>query len=609
MSAAGNFPFSAVAGQEDVKLALILNLINPAIGGVLISGEKGTAKTTLVRGLAQLRRGLGVVNIPLGVTEDRLTGGIDLEAAIKKGVRGFEEGLLSRAHGQIVYIDEVNLLAEHIVNILLTVASLGENIVEREGISLSHPCRFTLIGSMNPEEGLLRPSFLDKFGLYAAAKSEKDLGLRIEIMKRRLAYEADPAAFLGQYREADRALGLRIDTAAAALERVCLTGAQYGALADLSQKGGCGGHRCEIVLAETVRALAAWNGREAVTDEDIRLAAKFALPHRLRKPLIEEPPEEAPRSGGAEQPPDEPPPAQAGELPPQTENGGADEGADTQAAQDIGELPELSIKPALKQKQSPSGSGKRVKTRTDSRSGRYVKARLPNGKTDDVALDATLRAAALRQYGREKDGVAIAVDRDDLRRKIRERRTGATILFLVDASGSMGARRRMAAVKGAVMALLEEAYQKRDKVGLVAFRGQGGEILLNITRSVDLAQKQLRSLPTGGRTPLAAGLLQAYQLLAAEKLRDRNALQYLVLISDGKANVPLKTEDALGDAMDAAGTIAALGAQVLVLDTEHSYIKLGFATKLAERMGGDCLRLDEISKHSIMSNVKDLIGN
>ena len=606
MNKTTGFPFSAVAGQDDVKLALILNLINPVIGGVLISGEKGTAKSTLVRALAQMRPGTRVVGIPLGVTEDRLTGGLDFEAAVKHGRRAVEKGLLSDADGQILYIDEVNLLSDHLVNILLTVSSMGENIVEREGVSLSHPCRFVLIGSMNPEEGLLRPSFLDRFGLYVAAKGEKDIALRTEIMKRRLEYEDDPAGFCREYAVADAALSSRIDRAADLLPQIGITEAQYEAFAQLASRGGCAGHRCEIVLAETAKAIAAWNGRVLLTDEDIALASKYVLPHRLREPLpcVDQP--DAADEGGA----DEPDGAQLTEqqdIPPT----GSDRSRENESAEDTvdeaGKRPDLSVNMSKKRLKRPAGSGKRNRAVTGGRSGRYVKARLPEEKATDIALDATLRAAASHQHGREVDSVAIVIERDDIRAKVREKRTGAVILFVVDASGSMGARRRMRAVKGAVLTLLEEAYQKRDKVAIVSFRGNKAEVTLGITRSVDLAEKQLRSLPTGGRTPLAAGLMQAYQLLLAEKLKDRDAQVYLVLITDGKANVPLFTGDAFQDALETAKKIRSAGLEAMVLDTENGYIRFNQAEKLAKIMDAAYTRLDAVTTKEITSNVKDLI--
>lgn len=599
------FPFTAVVGQESIKLALILNLINPAIGGVLISGEKGTAKSTLVRALSQLKPETRLINLPLGITEDRLTGGLNIESAVKMGVREFEKGLLYEADGNILYIDEINLLSSHIVNILLTVSSMGENTVEREGISFSHPCKFVLVGSMNPEEGLLKPSFLDKFGLYVEAKSEKNLKERTELMTRRLEYETDPKSFLDKYEPAENELRERITHAHKRLNGLNLTQAQYALCADISRQGGCAGHRCEIALAETARAISAWKGRSLIEDGDIREAAGFVLPHRMRDlpQELTEPESDGEDGGSAENEA----PLENTDASPEISAANSDFQAESEETEEIGEKPKLSISTDHRLSKQLLGSGKRNKARTNSRGGRYVKARLPHKKTNDIAFDATLRAAALYQRSREKENIAIAIRQSDIREKVREKRTGLTILFVVDASASMGAGRRMRAVKGAVMALLDEAYQKRDRVGIIAFRDKGGETLLSITRSIDLAEKQLRSLPTGGKTPLASGLMQAYQLLIAEKLKDPDVLQYLVLISDGKANVPLISGDARKDAAEMSSKLSKLNIQSMVLDTEKSYIEYGFAKELSEHMGSTYIKLDSISKNEIMANVKEMI--
>ena len=600
------YPFSAVAGQEDIKLGLILNVINPRIGGVLISGEKGAAKSTLVRGLSQLQCGVDVVNVPLGITEDRLTGSINFEAAVKKGKKEFEKGRLYDADGNVLYIDEVNLLSEHIVHILLTVSSLGLNIVEREGISFSHPCRFALVGSMNPEEGLLKPHLLDKFGLYVEVSGVKDIAMRAEIMKRRMAYERDAVGFIKTYRDDEQKLCRRIEKSQKLLKKVQITQEQFKLFADISLNGRCAGHRCEIVLAETARTIAAFYGRLYITDEDITHAAKFVLPHRMRQappPVQSENTVEEHGEQSQEQRDHDP----AGQS---TQNPATDRQtfAEEEKTEDIGKKPELSINTDFRCRNLVAGSGKRNKVKTDTRSGRYVRSRLPGEKVRDIAVDATIRAAAIYQKTRQKNGLTLKIMPSDIHEKVREKRTGVTILFVVDASGSMGAKRRMRAVKGAVMSLLGEAYQKRDRVGIVAFKGGGGEVLLNITRSVDLAEKQLRTLPTGGKTPLASGLRLAWQLLKAEKLKDKDALLYLVLVTDGKANVPLVTQDPIKDALEIAGSIRQLGASSLVVDTEQSGITFGFAKELAKRMDSRHIKLDGVSKKEITSNVKDLIN-
>lgn len=626
------FPFAAVCGQEKVKKALILAVINPRIGGVLLSGEKGTAKSTLVRGLAQIMADTELINLPLNITEDRLVGSIDMGKAIQYGQKELEEGLLRKAHNQFLYVDEVNLLSPHIAGILLEVASTGINTIEREGISCSHPARFVLVGSMNPEEGVLSPQFLDRFGLYTEVRGEMEITARAEIMQRRLAYEKNPQAFWAQWQEASQALSNQIQRSKEILEEVQVPEEGYKLAAELAKTGRCAGHRAEIILVETARALAALAQRTELIADDIREAATYVLPHRLREPLIIEevmtrepemsreegdsPEESAGDPEGEERDPeqDEEGPEERRDPEPEKpedraiETGMSEMTAASEKIEGIekhGETLSLQILPG--NKLAPQGSGKRNKVRTDSRQGRYVRYRLAHGPLQDIAFDATFRAAAGKQAYRDKGELALAVKAEDLREKVREKRTGATLLFVVDASGSMGAQRRMGAVKGAILSLLNDAYQKRDSIGMIAFRKDGAEVLLNITRSVDLAQKCLETLPTGGKTPLAAGLAKAYELLKVERIKNPDALQYIILVSDGKANLPLFGEHALKDAMTIGKKIRHEGIRSMVLDTENGYMQFGFAKELADAMGSVHLKLQNITKAEIEGKVKHVL--
>ncbi|TEB10409.1 magnesium chelatase subunit D family protein [Pelotomaculum propionicicum] len=637
------FPFPAVEGQDPVKKALLWNTVNPLIGGVLISGEKGTAKSTLVRGMAALLPGMKVVELPLNVTEDRLVGTLDLEKAIKEGKKVFEPGILQKAHGNILYVDEVNLLSDNIVNCLLEVSASGVNKVEREGISFSHPARFILIGTMNPEEGMLRPQFIDRFGLYVEVKGLEDLNLRVDVIKRRLKYERDPAAYVGQWLE--KAVEIK-EQIALARDKVDLVQVSENAVrlaARIAEKENCAGHRAELAVLETAKAIAALCGRTYLTVKDIEEAAGFALPHRVRQKssasvcLPEQDPQDDGTDAGQREKDTESP--EEGRDQPNSEqqenhNQGRDmdRGGDSSTRnsepdsgennheesaaagendddiQEPGEIfiiKPLEIKPVDRRKRR--GSGKRSKTITGPEHGRYVRYTFPRGKLRDIAFDATIRAAALFQRERGKNGLALAIRNSDVREKVRERRTGSTILFIVDASGSMGANQRMKAVKGAVLSLLNDVYQKRDKVGMLAFRKNTAELLLGVTRSVDLAQKKLRDLPTGGKTPLAAGLCLGYELIKAVMLKDPDAIPFIVVVSDGRANVPLTGGDPVDDALRAARKIAAEGIKSLVIDTERDYIKLGLARKIAEAMKADYQKLDELEAGRIACSVKGLV--
>lgn len=610
-----SFPFSAVAGQERVKRALLLCAVNPAIGGVLLSGQKGTAKSTLARGLARLLGDVPFVELPLNVTEDRLVGSLDLETAVREGRRSPQTGLLCAADGGFLYADEVNLLPEHIVNDLLEVSASGINRVEREGISFAHPARFVLIGSMNPEEGTLRSQFLDRFGLYVTAEGERDEGLRCEIIRRRLAYEREPASFCAQWRVQDEALAARLRDARERLHSVVLDESLLHFAAGLAAEGCCAGHRAELTLCETARAAATLDGRSAVSEEDLREAALYALPHRLREPVrldgdqtdptplseqeLQQTDATAPQaeetgwSGEKSLEPDASPDSDCEQK--------TDEENSSQVCQMIEPQAPFALHFAEPRGFRGGGTGKRLKTRSATSRGRYVRYRMPSGPVRDIALDATLRAAAMHE--REPDSALLVTVRDgDLREKVRERRTGLTILFLVDASGSMGARRRMGAVKGAVLSMLGDAYRKRDAVGIAAFRNEGTAVVLPFTRSVDLAEKHLRSLTTGGRTPLADGICSAYELLRAARIREPGSAQLLVLVTDGRANV--SRADPFAEALKMAERAAAEPVQTLVLDTESGFARFGMAKKLAEALQGDWLPLNTVSKSEIEQGVR-----
>lgn len=634
------FPFVAVTGQDSLKKALMLNVINPAIGGVLISGEKGTAKSTLVRGLASVLKDMEVVDLPLNITEDRLIGSIDIEQAIKGGLRRLDPGILERAHGNILYVDEVNLLGDAIVNCLLNVCALGENRVEREGMSSVHPSVFVLAGTMNPEEGELRPQFLDRFGLYVECRGAEVLQERTEIIRRRLEYEADESAFIALWQQETEALTLRLEQSKALLPEVQLSGEAMSGIAEAVQVNNCAGNRGEVVLAETARALAALALRREVLPEDLVEAIRLALPHRARAiqpreqscgPQEERESDQKPSAPQPKEPEAEDNPSTEEEREqtdnpqqtPENPSEGPQEGSAERAPEDGNgessgngeekvDAPEgvFSIKPLdiqIQDRKKREGSGKRSRTITCSGRGRYIRYTFPKGKARDIAFDATLRAAAPFQRTRAVSGQALRVLKSDFREKVREMRTGTTILFVVDASGSMGAQNRMKAVKGAVLSLLNDAYQKRDKVGMIAFRREHAELLLGVTRSVDLAQRCLKTMPTGGKTPLASRLLKGYELLKAAKAKDPHTVPYMVLVSDGRANVSLNGGNPVKEAEEIAAHIAAEGIRTLVIDTEKDFIKLELAKRLAEVLKADYCRLEELSAGELETVIRGVL--
>lgn len=605
-----SFPFSAVLGQEKARKALLLLAVNPAIGGLLLSGEKGTGKSTMVRGIAKLMGNVPVVDLPLNCTEDRLVGTLDIEKAIQYGKLQLQKGLLMEADGGFLYVDEINLLAKHLVNTLQEVFSSKVNCVEREGISCEHPSSFVLVGSMNPEEGLISSQLLDRFGLYVPICGEREVEQRCEIIKRRLEYENSPKAYCRRWQTEEQDLTAQITRAKALLPEVMLHDNEILFAAGIASAGGCAGHRAELAICETARALAALDGRRTASETDIREAVLYALPHRMRTPIdaIEtKPPQQHEKMDKTiEEKPncfcEEPFDGQDDLLKTQdkkdiiTQDNWQD--INRNAAQLQLQINALSVE--------DSGSGKRLKTKSHAVAGRYVRYCLPRNKPKDIAIDATLRAAAMHlpQAGK----LMINVQNGDIREKVREHRTGATILFLVDASGSMGVRHRMGAVKGTVLSMLNDAYQKRDTVGVVSFRKDSAEVLLPLTRSVELAEKCLFKMKTGGKTPLAAGLDKASALFRTDRIKNKDSLQYLVLVSDGRANYSLDGKDPLEEAMVSARRIATEGIHALILDVENGVIRFGFAKKLAEAMRSQYIALDKISPHLIEKNISSFLG-
>lgn len=620
------FPFVAVMGQDNVKNALIWNIINPRIGGVLISGQKGTAKSTLVRASAEIcdKR---IIELPLNVTEDRLIGAIDFEQAIKSGRKTLDKGILYYANGNILYADEINLLSENIAKALLEASSDGICRVEREGISESYNSSFILIGSMNPEESGLRPQLLDRFGLYVDVVGEENPLVRCEIVRRRIAFESNPDEFIKAYAEETERLKKRIETAKKRLATVEVSDNALALAASLAAAENCQGSRGELAIIETAKAICALNGSASVNKEALVEAAKFALPHRARdaQPLNvsesddrdnendnqnnDEPPQENNN-------PSEENSSEENERETDTDNSDIDTNS-SESNDNNSEAPEQTdecgdefevcrwLNNDNTRLKISRGSGRRSLVKTNLRQGRYV--RITIEKSADIAFDATLRAAAPFQQSRERNGLAFAIKKSDFRVKVREKRTGNFILFVVDASGSMGAGKRMTAVKGAILSLLSDAYQKRDKVAMITFGKDSAELALGMTRSVDLAAKKLETLSTGGKTPLYAGLEAAHKLVTATKSKDKELMPVIVLVSDGRATCG-RSDNPFADAVNEAKMIAADNIRTVVIDTEQDFIRLRLAEKLAEELDADVYRLSELHAGAILSAVNQAVN-
>jgi len=677
------YPFTGIVGMADLKLALLLNAVSPAIGGVLVRGEKGTAKSTMVRGLAALLPPVAVVEgcpyscdpaapdpscpagphppgaasvtrpvtlaeLPVGATEDRLVGSLDIERVLTQGTTAFSPGLLAAAHRGVLYVDEVNLLHDHLVDLLLDAAALGVNYVEREGISVRHASRFLLVGTMNPEEGELRPQLLDRFGLTVQVTASQDPAERADVVRRRLAFEADSASFADRFAADTAALAAHVAAARDRLPQVELPDAMLRQICAVCGAFGVDGMRADLVTARTAIALAAWHDRDTVSEEDVRIAARLALPHRRRRDPFDAPgldeqalDEALEQASSAEKnrapdqdrapgqdraadqepdpdpdpDPDPGPDGPGGSGPPGPAEGPAGPGSRTRQSPES-----QSPLPPGQGTRAPAGSpvapaapfrarlltvpgvgegapGRRSAARGPA--GRTVAARLPLDRPFALHLPATIRAAVLRGPATSRAAVLrgpatsrrVRLVPADLREAVREGREGNLVLFAVDASGSMAARQRMRAVKGAVLSLLLDAYQRRDKVGLVTFRGTEAEVALPPTSSVEAAARRLEHLATGGRTPLAAGLARAARVLAAERLRDPRRRALLIVVTDGRA-----TSGNDADLTRAAAMLA--GVASVVVDCDASVIRLALAERLAVLLDAKLFRLDELEAGS-----------
>nr|WP_302706507.1 VWA domain-containing protein [uncultured Dialister sp.] len=617
--------------MEKAKEAILLTLVNPFAGGLLLSGEKGTGKSTLVRSARELVDAPWV-EIPISITEDRLFGSIDAEEAIRSGHKKLLPGLIDEADKGIIYIDDVNLLRDDLLSAVLNIREAGGYRLERDGLSEQRDTAFTVLAVMNPESGTLSSSSLDRFGLFAQADPSYDDETRLEIIRRVLDFEKDGIAFRAKWQEETDALKKKIKDARAALSKVEVSAAMIQLAAVYTLKAHVAGHRADIYLIEAARAEAALEGRKYVLPKDLEKAAEFVLPHRMRKAEeqqaqpSEEMPQEQPEEDNKPQQEEEQQTPQDNEFshppeaqPPQINTEDADDSSheqnqdNAQMSNPRGQsreriddadlhvnLPPMWIEPS-KDRKPKKGSGKRSLTMTDLMQGRYVRAEIPKAKTSDIAFDATLRAAAPYQKARPSNGCAVVIRKDDLRSKVREKRTGNIFLFVVDASGSMGARERMKTVKGVIFKILLDAYQKRDRVGMVAFRKNQAEVLLPVTRSVDFAQKKLATMPTGGKTPLAKGLLKAEDVLDMLYRQDANQDPVMILITDGRATSSLnKGTNPVTDALEEAKQIGRRNIPVAVIDTESGFIKLGLAKKLAKAMGASYFQVDKISEDQLL---------
>lgn len=628
------FPFSAVYGMDDAKRAIECALVNPRVRTVLIRGGPGSAKTVLARAAGRFS-GRRLVNIPLNVTEEQLFGGMDIDATIREGRPVVQKGLLARADGGILYVDDVNLLDQRVLASLLDCVLTGRVVLEREGVSAEYQCETVMIATMNPLDSDISSHLLDRFDLCAYSDFPEEGEGRTEVLRRNIEYQKDPEVFNRLYGSEENTLKETVERAKMLLPLVMMSDDLMGVAVELASKVLADGFRGDIAMINTSMALAALNGRDEVLRKDVEEAAMICLAHRRNyipdPPQPPEPPEEPQdqdeneddQQDNDDQQQDQPP------EPPQQDRNDQDE--DQQQDQQPPEPPNMDdIQQMLDEmmfeigeqfrvidylddgrrviRTTSSRKGRRAMVESNDATGRYARSRPSDEKVHDIAFDATIRAAAPYQKGREHDGLSISIHPQDVREKVRERRSGCTIMFLVDASGSLGVRKRMAAVKGAVLSMLRDSYVKRDRIGMMAFRRDSAELILPPTKSVEYSYKKLEELPTGGKTPLGEALVTVNEFMTSYSRSHPGESCYIVLITDGRANVPLKQgADANEEVRKLASEMAIPQVKWIVIDASAGYIRFDNAEKLAMELEGTYFRLEDLNADRLAESVRAAI--
>ncbi|WP_400205779.1 AAA family ATPase [Candidatus Methanomassiliicoccus intestinalis] len=623
------FPFSAIYGMNDAKKALICALVNPQIKSVLIRGPSGVAKTTVVRAITECIPDKKLINVPLNATEEQIFGGINIEKTLKNGVIEEEVGLLLRSNENIAYIDDINLFDSSILISILNMLHANKLIVEREGISSSHDFNGLLIGTMNPADSDLSSHILDRFDICICINEEDDIAAKEEILRRNLEFDNDPVKFRHKYHDEETTIIDTIEKAKKLLPYVTISDDLISIIVELCINIGSEGHRGDISTLNTALTLAALNGREEVSRKDVEEAAMLCLSHR--RDYTPNPPPQ--RNADNEDDPDtneqseensqDDLPNQKNNNEKQQDDNDTPEKNDTnQSNNDIQKMDDLMFQIGnqfklinylgnnrLRIVKTKSRKGRRDVVESGDKTGRYARYRVPKDFPRDIAFDATIKAAAPFQKCRDKGDLCITIKDSDLREKVRERRCGCTLLFLVDASGSLGVRKRMIAVKGAILSMLKESYVKRDRIGMMAFRRDSAELILQPTKSVEYSYKMLEDLPTGGKTPLSAALMKANEYMTTYSRSHPGEHCYIVVLTDGRANVPLKDSfNANDEAQTIDDNISIPGVKWIVVDTCAGYPRFDNAEKLAEKLSATYFRLEELNAENLSQNIRMIVN-
>jgi magnesium chelatase subunit D len=604
------FPFSAIVGNESAKKALKVALSSEDINSILICGHKGTGKTLLSRSVESISSGKKLITLPLNSSEEQIFGGIDIEKTLQAGIRKLSDSVLIRSDGNILLLENINLADEHIVYQIMNAAIQHFNTVEREGISQTHDCDFLLIATMDPEEGEISNHMLDRFDICVFTDTIDDEDLRACIVKRGIDYEADPHVLMKKYRKEDMEVSDAISKARKKSKYTRVPDGYCGAISELCNELKISGHRGDIAVMNAACSIAALDGRDTVNLDDLKEAAAMCLEHRRNDILPDEPPD-----------PSEPPENNSNDQNDDSEN---DDGL-PEDPHDAPNIPDIPLPPKDDAKEetfsvgdvfdvidylssnekvpTKNKSGRRSKSKSDKLSGRCVGYIIPKSKITDIALSASIRAASPYQIARDHSNLAVVLTKDDLREKVRERKEGNKILFMVDGSGSIGAQKRMIAVKGAIMSLLKDAYQKRDEVGMSVFRKDSAEEILPMTKSVLRAYKMLEDVPTGGKTPLIHALLKGYEILKTSNTDSIHPV--MIILTDGRVNVPYTPgKNPFDELIETAESMSESGIRFIVVDTEAGRLRFGFALELCRALKGTYLQLEELNADYLGRSVK-----